>query len=44
MVLAKLPFGNTSRTVVVGESGRNSNTIERDDFWATTVNMVGVNY
>ena len=41
MVLANPPFGKKSSTVIVGEDGRTStekDTIERDDFWATTSN------
>jgi type I restriction enzyme M protein len=40
-VLANPPFGKKSSTVIVGEDGRTStekDTIERDDFWATTSN------
>ncbi len=39
VVLANPPFGKKSSTVIVGEDGRTStekDTIERDDFWATT--------
>lgn len=41
VVLANPPFGKKSSTVIVGEDGRTStekDTIERDDFWATTSN------
>jgi type I restriction enzyme M protein len=41
VVLANPPFGKKSSTVIVGEDGRVSSekdTIERDDFWATTSN------
>ncbi|MFN7640937.1 MAG: class I SAM-dependent DNA methyltransferase, partial [bacterium] len=41
VVLANPPFGKKSSTVIVGEDGRSStekDTIERDDFWATTSN------
>jgi type I restriction enzyme M protein len=41
LVLANPPFGKKSSTVIVGEDGRSStekDTIERDDFWATTSN------
>jgi type I restriction enzyme M protein len=41
VVLATPPFGKKSSTVIVGEDGRTStekDTIERDDFWATTSN------
>jgi type I restriction enzyme M protein len=41
VVLANPPFGKKSSTVFVGEDGRASSekdTIERDDFWATTSN------
>ncbi len=41
VVLANPPFGKKSSTVIVGEDGRIStekDTIERDDFWATTSN------
>jgi len=41
VVLANPPFGKKSSTVIVGEDGRSSSekdTIERDDFWATTSN------
>ncbi|MBU3739948.1 MAG: SAM-dependent DNA methyltransferase, partial [Rhodoferax sp.] len=41
VVLANPPFGKKSSTVIVGEDGRAStekDTIERDDFWATTSN------
>ena len=41
IVLANPPFGKKSSTVIVGEDGRTStekDTIERDDFWATTSN------
>jgi type I restriction enzyme M protein len=41
LVLANPPFGKKSSTVIVGEDGRTStekDTIERDDFWATTSN------
>ena len=41
VVLANPPFGKKSSTVIVGADGRVSSekdTIERDDFWATTSN------
>ena len=41
VVLANPPFGKKSSTVIVGEDGSTStekDTIERDDFWATTSN------
>lgn len=41
VVLANPPFGKKSSTIIVGEDGRTStekDTIERDDFWATTSN------
>jgi len=41
VVLANPPFGKKSSTVIMGEDGRTStekDTIERDDFWATTSN------
>ncbi|MCX8517374.1 MAG: N-6 DNA methylase, partial [Rhodoferax sp.] len=41
VVLANPPFGKKSSTVIVGEDGRTStekDSIERDDFWATTSN------
>ena len=41
VVLANPPFGKKSSTVIVGDDGRTStekDTIERDDFWATTSN------
>ncbi len=41
VVLANPPFGKKSSTVIVGENGRTStekDSIERDDFWATTSN------
>jgi type I restriction enzyme M protein len=41
VVLANPPFGKKSSTVIVGEDGRTTtekDTIERDDFWATTSN------
>ena len=41
VVLANPPFGKKSSTVIVGEDGRTStekDTLERDDFWATTSN------
>jgi len=41
VVLANPPFGKKSSTVIVGGDGRSStekDTIERDDFWATTSN------
>ena len=41
VVLANPPFRKKSSTVIVGEDGRTStekDTIERDDFWATTSN------
>jgi len=41
VVLANPPFGKKSSTVIVGEDGRvtsEKDTIERDDFWATTSN------
>lgn len=41
VVLANPPFGKKSSTVIIGEDGRTTtekDTIERDDFWATTSN------
>lgn len=41
IVLANPPFGKKSSTMIVGEDGRattEKDTIERDDFWATTSN------
>lgn len=42
VVLANPPFGKKSSTAIVGEDGRTNtekDTIERDDFWATTSNQ-----
>jgi len=41
IVLTNPPFGKKSSTMIVGEDGKTSKekeTIERDDFWATTSN------
>ncbi|MDZ7655295.1 MAG: N-6 DNA methylase [Sulfurimicrobium sp.] len=41
MVLTNPPFGKKSSTTIVGEEGKVSkerDTVERDDFWATTSN------
>ena len=41
LILANPPFGKKSGTTIVGEGGKVSkerDTIERDDFWATTSN------